>query len=98
MVIQYAWFHNMVINQDWKQVKTPTEILLISSPTEGQNGSFLGFASSSYQSPVYKFKPNSIVRLIGGRVYFDTDDIIKIPQKNTSKPRKKTGRKSKAKR
>ena len=87
MVIEYSWFSTLVINQDWKHIKTPNELLLLASPPKNKNTAFFGYVDADYHSPIYVFKPNSIIHIRAGRVYFNTDDIIK-PKPKVRKQKK----------
>lgn len=91
MTLQYAWFQNIVINQDWKKVQTPNEILLIASSPKNQP-SLIAFSNSRGKSPVIRFKKNSVVVIRGGQIFYDTDNIIperRIKKKKRTKKRSK---------
>lgn len=77
MTIQVVGFDTIVSNQDWKYHKFPLEVLLLASPPIGSRTSFLGYIDGDYKSPLFVFKRNSIVRIRGGALIFDTEDIIK---------------------
>ena len=94
MAITYDWFHNIAINQHWKQVKSPNELLLIASAPKKEY-CFLGYSTSRGTIPTVRFKNNSVVALRGGRIYYDTDDIV--PEKKTRKKSTKTKPKRKSK-
>lgn len=92
MTIQHVWFHNIVINQHWKKVQTPNEILLIATAPEKEY-SFIAFTNLSKSSPVLQFRNDSIIAIRGGRIFYDTDNIV--PEKKIIRKSKVTKKKSK---
>lgn len=85
-------FYVPIITQNWKTIKAPDKILLIASSPKNES-CFLGYTNSRGGLPASKFKNNSIVVLRGGRVYYNTDDIVRKKTNKKTKIRKKSTKK-----
>jgi len=76
MVIQIVPFDKIISSNDWEETKSDTEIILVAKPSKDLGVAFFQYSDGDRDSPVFKFKPNSRIRVSGGELIFDTDDIV----------------------
>jgi len=77
MPIQTVPFDQIISSSDWEEIKGDTETILVAKPPKGGLGvSLFQYSDGNHDSPVLMFKPNSRIRISGGDLIFDTDNIV----------------------
>jgi len=75
MVIQTVPFDRIISSNDWEEIGSGIDKILVAKP-KSLGVSFFQYSDGQRDSPVLKFKPNSKIRISGGELIFDTDDIV----------------------
>lgn len=75
MVIQIVSFDQIISTTDWDESKSGDEITFVAKPNK-LGVSLFTYIDGDNNTPILTFRPNSRIRISGGELIFDTDDII----------------------
>lgn len=74
MPIKTVSYDRIISSNDWEETGSGNEKILTAKP-KNLGVSFFQYDDGENDSPVLKFKANSKIRISGGELIYDTDDI-----------------------